>query len=331
MHVYGDIRKINFQGLDEPVVTLGTFDGVHLGHQAIIKRLLERSKEKKRIGLVVTYEPHPQSVVAPQSAPEVLTTLKEKLYLLEKLGVKETLVIDFDKELSELGAQEFLEEILVKKLNAGEIIVGHDHAFGKNRAGRIELLAEGSKKYNFQLEVIPAVYTDNFPKNPAQTGGGMPVGEERISSTKIRKELKEGDFSKGIKMLGHSYPVWGQAIKGKGRGKTLDYPTINLKTPPGKLLPKDGVYSTRVKIKDKDYLGMLYVGAKPTFGDNSRSVEVHLFDIDQDTIDSGVCLFVENWIREPQKFATPALLKDQLRADENKIKEMFHMGMHSYE
>jgi riboflavin kinase/FMN adenylyltransferase len=317
MHVFLDIRKIDVQAFDKPVVSLGTFDGVHLGHQAIIKRLLERSKEKNKMGLLVTYEPHPQSVVAPESAPEVLTTLEEKLYLLEKLGVKETLVINFDRELSQLGAEEFLEQILVKKLNAGEIIVGHDHAFGKNRAGRIELLAEASKKYNFQLEVIPAVYVENF----------LSAEWERISSTKIRKELKEGDFNKGIKMLGHSYPIWGKATKGKGRGKALDYPTINLNTPPGKLLPKDGVYSTKMEIKEKDYFGMLYVGAKPTFGDSSRSVEVHLFDMDQDRIDSEVHLFVESWIREPQKFDTPALLKDQLRADEKKIKEMFHIDV----
>lgn len=316
MHVFLDIRKIDVQAFDKPVVSLGTFDGVHLGHQAIIKRLLERSKEKNKMGLLVTYEPHPQSVVAPESAPKVLTTLEEKLYLLEKLGVKGTLVINFDKEVSELGPEEFLEEILVKKLNVGEIIVGHDHAFGKNRTGKIELLAEASRKYNFQLEVIPVVYAEN----------SLTAGRERISSTKIRKELKEGDFNKGIKMLGHSYPIWGKATKGKGRGKTLDYPTINLSTPPVKLLPKDGVYSAKVEIKEKDYFVMLYVGAKPTFGDSSRSVEAHLFDMAQDTIDSEVHLFVESWIREPQKFGTPALLKDQLKADEKKIKEMFHIN-----
>jgi riboflavin kinase/FMN adenylyltransferase len=318
MHVFLDIKKIDAQAFDRPVVSLGTFDGVHLGHQAIIKRLLERSKEKNRIGLVVTYEPHPQSVVAPESAPEVLTTLEEKLYLLENLGVKETWVINFDKKLSELDPQEFLEEILVKKLNVGEIIVGHDHAFGKDRAGKIELLVEASKRYNFQLEVIPPVYAENFTNHTAKP--------ERISSTKIRKELKGGDFGKGMRMLGHNYLVWGKVIKGKGRGKTLDYPTINLNTPSVKLLPRDGVYSTKVEIKEKNYFGMLYVGAKPTFGDNSRSAEVHLFDMDQDTIDSEVHLFVEGWIREPQKFDTPALLKDQLRADEKKIKEMFHIN-----
>lgn len=186
MHVRFDIGKIDSQAFDKPVVTLGTFDGVHLGHQAIIKRLLEKAKEKNKIGLVITYEPHPQSVVAPESAPEVLTTLKEKICLLEKLGVEETLVINFDEKLSQLPAKEFLEEILVKKLNVDEIIVGHDHAFGKNRAGRIELLEEASQRYHFQLEVLPPVYTRNFPTDPEK--------RERISSTKIRKELR-GEIS----------------------------------------------------------------------------------------------------------------------------------------
>lgn len=323
MHVCFDIRKINFQKFDKPVVSLGTFDGVHLGHQAIIKRLLERSREKNTVGLVVTYEPHPQSVVAPHSAPQLLTILEEKLYFLEKLGVEQTLVINFDKKLSQLKPKDFLEQILVKELNVGEIIVGHDHAFGRNRAGKIEMLAEASKKYNFELEVIPAVYAKNSPKDP--------MGQERISSTKIRKELEKGDFSKGIKMLGHSYPIWGKATKGKGRGKILNYPTINLKTPTAKLLPKDGVYSTKVQVQDKDYFGMLHIGAKPTFGDSSNSIEVHLFNVDLNQIDSNVCLFVESWIREVRKFDTPALLKDQLRVDEKKIKQMFHMRMHSYE
>jgi riboflavin kinase/FMN adenylyltransferase len=342
MQVYSDIKEVDFSASGKPVVSLGTFDGVHLGHQTVIKRLLERAKEKNRIGLVITYEPHPQSVVAPQSAPQVLTMLEEKLYLFEKLGVEVTLVIHFDKKLSQLEPEDFLEQILVKKLNAGEIIVGHDHAFGKNRSGKIDLLAQASKKYNFQLEVLPAVYYNENSVNDSNQKGTVksqsvemcsgenksePACQERISSTKIRKEIRQGDFTKGVKMLGHSYPIWGQATKGKGRGKMLDYPTINLQTPPAKLLPKDGVYSAKMQIQDKSYFGMLHIGPKPTFGDSSHSIEVHLFDANPDEIDSKVCLFVESWIRELQKFDTPALLRDQLRADEKRIKEIFHMRM----
>ena len=320
MHVCFDIRKVDFQAFEKPMVSLGTFDGVHLGHRAVIKKLLDKAKERNKIALVVTYEPHPQSVVAPESAPQVLTTLEEKLDLFEKLGVKETLVINFDSQLSQFEAQDFVEEILVKKLNVGGIIVGHDHAFGTNRSGKTELLAQASKKHDFELEVLPPVRAQESPDDSAQTGSG-----ERISSTKIRRELKEGDFSRGIKMLGHSYPIWGEATKGKGRGKILDYPTINLQTPPAKLLLKDGVYAAKVQIQGKNHFGMLHIGAKPTFGDSSQSTEVHLLDAELEQIDSKVCLFVESWIREVQRFDTPALLKDQLRVDERKIKEMFHM------
>jgi riboflavin kinase/FMN adenylyltransferase len=320
MNVYFDIREIDLQVLDKPVVSLGTFDGVHLGHQAVVKKLLHRAKQRDKAGLVVTYEPHPQSVVAPGSAPQVLTTLEEKLDLFEKLGVKDILVINFDAQLSQFEAQDFVEEILVKKLNVGGVIVGHDHAFGSNRSGKTELLAQTSKKYAFELEVLPPVRARVSPRDSAETDGG-----ERISSTKIRRELKEGDFGRGISMLGHSYPIWGEATKGKGRGKNLDYPTINLETSPSKLLPKEGVYATKVQIQDRIHFGMLHIGAKPTFGDSSPSTEVHLLDAEPEQIDSEVRLFVESWIREVQRFDTPALLKDQLRVDERRIKEMFHI------
>lgn len=330
MHVYSDIREIDYKTFDRPMVSLGTFDGVHLGHQAIIKRLLQKAKEKNKTSLVVTYEPHPQSVVAPQTAPKILTTLEEKLYLFEKLGVEKTLVINFDSKLSQFKAEDFIEEILVRKLNVGGIVVGHDHAFGRNRSGKIELLSQASKRHDFDLEVLPAVYADDSSDESLQ-GKYVPMRRERISSTKIRKVFLEGDFNQGIKMLGHTYPIWGEVTKGKGRGKTLDYPTINLTTPSVKLLPKDGVYSSEVQIQNKNYLGMLHLGAKPTFGDNSHSIEVHLFDVGINQIDSKVCLFVESWIRKSRKFDTPTLLKDQLKADEKIIKQMFHMRMHSCE
>jgi len=193
------------------VVTLGSFDGVHLGHQAIIKRIIEKSKGKKRMGVVVTYEPHPQSVVAPHDAPNLLTLLDEKLALLEKLGVEETVVMNFDEQLREYSAEEFVEKILVRKLNIGDLVVGDDHAFGKNRAGKIELLRKAALGYNFDLEVVSALHVDGT----------------RISSTRIRKELEAGEFAKAKSLLGHSYSVSGTVTRGKGRGKRLDYPTLN--------------------------------------------------------------------------------------------------------
>jgi riboflavin kinase/FMN adenylyltransferase len=317
MHVCLDIRKVDFRPFDKPVVTLGSFDGVHLGHQAIIRRLIEKSKEKERIGLVVTYEPHPQSVVSPLDAPGLLTTLEEKLKIFEELGVEETVVMNFDEQLREYSAEEFVEKILVDKLNVGDLVIGDDHAFGKNRTGKIDLLKETSAKYNFTLEVVPAIYVDG----------------KRVSSSRIRKELEAGEFAKVIAMLGHSYPISGKVIRGKGRGKSLNYPTLNLNSPPRKLLPRDGVYSTRVQLDGKKYVGMMYIGPKPTFGEKSRSVEVHVFGLEilpvagleKDVIDSKVEVLVESWVREPMKFDDPENLKEQMKSDEKTIKQMFRI------
>ncbi len=291
------------------MVTLGSFDGVHLGHQAIIKRIIEKSKGKKRMGVVVTYEPHPQSVVAPHDAPNLLTLLDEKLALLEKLGVEETVVMNFDEQLREYSAEEFVEKILVRKLNIGDLVVGDDHAFGKNRAGKIELLRKAALGYNFDLEVVSALHVDGT----------------RISSTRIRKELEAGEFAKAKSLLGHSYSVSGTVTRGKGRGKRLDYPTLNLQIPSRKLLPKDGVYSVRVQLEGKRCVGMMYVGPKPTFDDYTRSVEVHVFGLEGSVSDLKVKLFVEDWVREPKKFANSEHLKDQLKSDEKRIKEMFRI------
>jgi len=309
MHVCFDIRKVDFQAFEKPVVTLGSFDGVHLGHQAIIRRLIEKSKEKKRAGVVVTYQPHPQSVVAPDDAPSLLTTLEEKLVLLEKLGVEETVVMNFDEQLSEYSAGEFVDKILVRKLNVGDLVVGYDHAFGKNRAGKIDLLKQAALRYNFDLEVVSALHVDGI----------------RVSSSRIRKELEAGEFAKAKSLLGHSYPLSGTLVRGKGRGKSLGYPTLNLEIPARKLLPQDGVYSAGVQLEGKIYVGMMYVGPKPTFDDYTRSVEVHVFGLQKDVSDLSLELFVESWVREPKKFAHPEHLKDQLKSDEKRIKEMFRI------
>ena len=162
MHVCFDIRKVDFRAFDRPVVTLGSFDGVHLGHQAIISRLIEKSEEKRKIGVVVTYEPHPQSVVAPDDAPGLLTTIEERLKLLESLGVEETVVMTFDEELRHYSADEFVERILVEKLNIGSLVVGDNHAFGKDRAGGIDLLKRATLVHDFDVEVVPARYLDKI-------------------------------------------------------------------------------------------------------------------------------------------------------------------------
>lgn len=306
MHVCLDIRKIEYQPFDKPTVTLGSFDGLHRGHQAILKRMIERSKERRRTGVVVTYEPHPQSIVAPGDAPLILTTLEEKIKLLEKLGVEETVVMNFDQDLKDSPPEDFIKDILVDKLNVGELVVGNDHAFGRNRSGGIDLLNQAGLQYGFDLEVVPALFLNRI----------------RISSSHIRKMMKAGEFVEAIAMLGHPYPLTGQVIPGKGRGKTLAYPTLNLKIDPRKLLPADGVYSARLKLEDKSYVGMLYIGPKPTFGEKDRSVEIHVFGLEKDVVDSKTEVWIENWVREPKSFSDARQLKEQIKSDEKVIKHM---------
>jgi riboflavin kinase/FMN adenylyltransferase len=309
MHVCFDIRKVGIRPYRKPVVTLGTFDGVHLGHRTIITNLMEKAEERKRKGVVVTYEPHPQSVVSPEDAPKVLTLLEEKLELLERLGVEETVVINFDRQLRECSAEEFLEEILLGSLDPGYLVVGDDHAFGKGRCGRIDLLKEAAQTHGFDLEVVPALISDG----------------DRISSTRIRKELKEGEFANAKGWLGHAYPLSGKVVEGQKRGRELDYPTLNLQVHPEKLLPQDGVYAVTGRLNGRTRYGMIYIGPRHTFQDDVRTVEVHLFDLNKDPGLSEVEVWMERWVRAPRKFVGPEQLKRQLRFDEKRVREMFGM------
>jgi len=307
MKVCFDLGSIDPAVLEKPVVTLGTFDGVHLGHQAIIKRLVKKAKEKRKMSLVVTYEPHPQSVVAPESAPKILTTLEEKLFFLRELNVDQTVVINFDKGLAHYDASRFVEEILIEKLNVGDLTIGYDHAFGKNREGRAELLDKAKETYGFGLEIIPPVKNNHLP----------------IKSSRIRKELNSGEFSEVVEMLGHSFPIWGTKVPGQGRGTDLGYPTMNLEVSTRKLLPPDGVYTAEARFEDKTWIGMMYRGKKPTFEGAFPSLEIHLFDFDPSFKTEKICLFVEKWIRKDMKFKSAEALKRQLKEDEKVTRNYF--------
>ena len=313
MHVCFDIRKVDLKPFEKPAVTLGTFDGVHLGHRTIITRLVDKAKERGTKGVVVTYEPHPQQVVSPEDAPEVLSTLEEKFDLLERLKVEEAVVINFDRQLRECSPREFLEEILLAKLDPGYLVVGDDHAFGKGRAGRTDFLQEAASEYGFDLEVVSALNADGV----------------RISSTRIRKELKHGEFARAKSWLEHAYPVFGTTVQGKGRGRKLGYPTLNLQVPPGKLLPKDGVYGVIAELEGSSYYGMMYIGPRVTFNEDARAVEVHLFDLQKVPSSQQVKVWMEGWIRAPEKFVDSDRLRDQLKSDENVVRQMFETNCFS--
>ncbi|HVP35415.1 MAG TPA: bifunctional riboflavin kinase/FAD synthetase [Terriglobales bacterium] len=308
MKIFYDLSEL--EPWEKPVVTLGTFDGVHLGHQAILRELSKSKNERKRHSLLVTYEPHPQMVVSPENSPLLLSTLEEKLQLLqnnpEGRELSGVLIMKFDKKLSQLTAGEFLQEVVVKTLKAGELITGENHAFGKERSGGIELLKKASRVFGFELKVVPSILQDNT----------------RISSSRIRKEMQNGDFDKGCRMLGHSYLVSGKPVKGKGIGAEIGYPTINLEVPEKKLLPKKGVYGSEVEMANRKYYGMMYIGRKLTLDEESLSLEINLFDYQGDKVPDKVMVNLHTWIRGEMKFENLKGLQSQLSEDEKKIRQL---------
>jgi len=310
MHICFDLRKVQLDHLGKPVVTLGTFDGVHIGHQTLIKKVVQKAQELKSKSVVVTYEPHPQTVVSPQNAPLLLTTLEEKIPLLEQLEIDELMIINFDQEFSNFNPQQFIEEILVGKLNPSHVIVGYNHGFGKNRAGNVEHLKEAGRVYNFGMDILEPV----------------DLYEDAVSSSKIRKELTLGNFTAAKKMLGHSYPIYGTVVFGSGLGQTLGYPTANLSVPQNKLLPKSGVYSGKVQIEKETFFGMAYIGQKPTLNQNKIVIEVHIFNFEGNLYDQKVALYLEEYLREDMKFDTLEELKRQMQQDEIVVKQYYHIN-----
>jgi riboflavin kinase/FMN adenylyltransferase len=303
------IINYEFKMFDKPVLTLGTFDGVHLGHQAIIAKVCEKAQAKNKKAVLVTYEPHPQLVVAPESAPPILTTLEEKLYFLENSGLDEVMVVKFNPELSFYSGAKFIEEVLVKKLNVGEVVIGWDHAFGQGRSGKKELLEESAKKFGFAVEIVPPITLNG----------------ERIKSTIIREEILKKDFNKGIEMLGHPFSLFGRKVKGEGKGRELGFPTINLKIEEThKLIPQTGVYTAKLVQAQKEFWGMAYVGFKPTFEGKQRSVEIHLFDYHKELEQGRIDLFLTKKTREDVKFESAEKLKQRLLQDKEEIKKFIN-------
>ncbi len=284
-----------------PVVTVGTFDGLHLGHQRVIGELLSRASLQHRPAVVVTFHPHPQWVVNPATAPLILTTKREKLRLLEQLGVDLCLVVDFTPEFGRWGPDGFVEKFLVGFLQAKEVVVGPSHAFGQGRKGKIDYLQEMGKRYGFGVKVVGKSHYAGSP----------------ISSTRIRHTIvQEGDFAGALDMLGHPYPLSGQVVEGDGRGRKLFYPTANLSPYFRKLLPPDGVYIVKALFQGGERIGLMNVGYRPTFGEGERRLEAYLIGEEENLYGLELELMVYRRIREERTFPHPRDLLAQLAKDE---------------
>lgn len=282
------------------IITIGTFDGVHLGHKSILDKMKNASLDNQYESLVLTFFPHPRMVLQQDSSIKLLNTIDEKAALLEKFGIDNLIIHPFDEAFSNLSAEEFVKEILVNKLNIHKIIIGHDHRFGKNRTADINDLILFGKKYGFDVEQI----------------GAKEIDEIAISSTKIRKALLEGKIKLANEYLGYSYFISGKVIEGKKIGRTIGFPTANIKINENyKLLPKNGVYIVSSEIDNVLHYGMMNIGKNPTIGENEQSIEVHFFNLDKDIYNKNLKISILEHIREEQKFNSLTELQTQLEKD----------------
>ena len=292
----------NFKAL-KPVVTIGTFDGVHLGHREVISELKRLSALSGGESVVFTFEPHPRIVISPkEDSLRLLSTKDEKINLIEKIGIDHLVIYPFTKAFSELSYNEFVAKILVEGMHISSLVVGYDHRFGYGRKGDFNSLEMLSKSLNFKVEQLSGLLIDN----------------KLVSSTQIRLALEAGDISKANQFLGYKYPVYGKVIEGKKLGRKIGFPTANIEPDYRyKLVPGDGVYAVIVKTGGKIYKGMLNIGIRPTVNYNAdhKSIEVHIFNFDKDIYNSDITLFFVEKIRNEQKFSDIGNLQKQLIRD----------------
>jgi riboflavin kinase/FMN adenylyltransferase len=282
------------------VVTIGTFDGVHLGHKKVIAKIISNAEELNCESTVLTFFPHPRVVLQNGESLKLLNTIEEKKLLLESFGIANLIIHPFDKEFSQLSAEDFVKKILVEQIQIQKIIIGYDHRFGTNRSADINDLIVFGKKYGFEVEQIEA----------------QEIDEIAISSTKIRTSLEDGAITLANEYLGYNYFFSGIVVKGNQIGRTIDFPTANIQIDEAyKLIPKNGVYFVKSKINNKPVFGMMNIGTRPTVEGKNQTIEVHFFDFDQDLYDKKITIEMIDFIREELKFESVESLKNQLHKD----------------
>ena len=284
------------------VVTIGTFDGIHLGHQKILSRLIKSSKNKDLNSVVLTFFPHPRIILNKYNEVKMIDTLDEKIIHLNEIGIDSLIIHPFDKNFSLLSANQFIKDFLVDKLKIKHIIIGYDHRFGKGREASVTDLKNYADDYDFTVEEIKA----------------QEIEKITVSSTKIRNSINQGDIKTTEKYLGRNFNLTGKIVKGDGLGKKINYPTANIFIEETyKIIPKDGVYLVETIIEDKLFNGMMNIGHRPTIGTNVKSIEVHLFNFNEDIYGKVISIKMISKIRDEKKFSSIQALKEQLVKDEN--------------
>ncbi|MEE4257958.1 MAG: bifunctional riboflavin kinase/FAD synthetase [Bacteroidales bacterium] len=304
MEIYYGIE--GFGKVKKPVVTVGTFDGVHIGHSKIFQTMKILARECGGETVVVTFHPHPRLVIHPDSKDlKFINTQERKYDLISRNGIDHLVVIPFTKEFAATTANTFVEDILVKKIGVCKLVVGYDHHFGRNREGSFEELMKLADKYSFAVEQIPAQDINNIA----------------VSSTKIRKALNEGDIRHANDLLGYEYSITGIVVGGNKIGRDIGFPTANIELQDEyKLITADGVYACRILYDGKIYLGMGNIGYRPTISNSDLTVEVHIFDFDKEIYGEAITIFFVDRIRDEVKFKNLEALKEQLTMDRDSVK-----------
>ncbi len=287
------------------VLTIGNFDGVHLGHREIFRRVVDKARAIKGTAVVMTFEPHPLRLLAPEKAPLRLNTPEEKVRLLAASCIDLLIVLNFTRELAEMPAEDFIREILVRRLDVRHLIVGYDYAFGRDRQGDPAFLAGQSRLHDFTLEVLDPIMAD----------------QQTYSSTAIRQILHEGRVADAIKVLGRNFTLDGEVVHGDGRGRKLGFPTANLVTQK-EILPRDGVYVVKVKWREDYYDGVINIGCRPTFAPSAPTLEIHLLDFQADLYGERLRIYFVERLRDEERFPSVEALQDAVVEDIARARQM---------
>jgi len=292
--------------LKDPVVTLGNFDGVHLGHQTIFKQVVARAVEINGTSVAFTFEPHPLKVLAPSRSPKLLATFREKMAQIEAAGMEVVVCAKFTPEFASQNPEDFVKDVLVGAIGVKDLFVGHDYAFGRDRKGDIPFLREAGSRYGFGVHVI----------GPVKVEGII------VSSTKIRQLVMDGEVCLASKLIGRPYSIEGTVIPGHSRGRELGFPTANITTP-NELPPKEGVYAVSVHVEGRVFRGVANIGKNPTFDDEGVSYEVHIFDFDDNLYGKFLRMNFIKRVRDEYKFGSVPELVEQIKNDVERVKAIF--------
>jgi riboflavin kinase/FMN adenylyltransferase len=298
MQIVEHLAAFDTRAYPKPVLALGNFDGVHLGHQAIFQHVVTRAREVDGTSMVFTFEPHPLQVLAPEKAPPLLTTYEQKIRLIAALGITVALRVPFTEQFARQEPIEFVREVLWRHLGIHEVVVGHDFRFGHRRAGTVDFLQAQAEHFGYRVTVIPAIMQDDTV----------------VSSSNIRRLLLQGQVEPAARLLGRYYVIEGPVVEGFRRGRQLGFPTANVR-PINAIVPHKGVYTVRVEWENRLYPGVANVGYNPTFGNQALSVEAHLFDVDADLYGATVRVEFLHRIRDERKFASVEELAAQIASD----------------